>query len=105
MVVGLNLNHAILELQGPECIIPGCTERWVDKAHIEPSGMGGRPSTLEVRNLVGLCRLHHRIFDGNQLQGRQHLMRLLMRSHADHIRDCVSPHRSFATPPTSGSCR
>ena len=79
------LIEAVIRRQGVECLIPGCHEPWADKAHIEPSGMGGRPSLRNPLNLVGLCRPHHDIFDGRILQGRQDLLRTLMRSLADRV--------------------
>lgn len=92
----LELAAQIHEDQGPACIIPGCPNPWTDKAHITPSGSGGRPSTYDPDNLVGLCHEHHMIFDGHQLQGRQLMLRCLMRSRADHIRNCG--RGSFSTP-------
>ena len=81
----LELIEAIIHRQGVECLIPGCHEPWVDRAHIEPSGMGGRPSLRNPLNLIGLCRSHHDIFDGRTIQGRQHLLRTLMRHLADRV--------------------
>ena len=83
--MGQDLADQILTRQGPVCLIPGCGDPWTEKAHIVPSGMGGRPSTYTPENLVGLCKLHHDIFDGRILQGRQDLLRTLMKSHADHV--------------------
>ena len=72
------LARQVLERQGPGCFRPGCPEPWTDLAHIEPSGMGGRPSLLHAGNLVGLCRPCHRIFDGQDLAGRARMLRDLM---------------------------
>jgi hypothetical protein len=47
--------------------------------------MGGRPSTYTAENLVGLCKLHHDVFDGRVLQGRQDLLRVLMKHLADSV--------------------
>ena len=68
-----------MAIQGPQCAMPGCTERWKDAAHIEGSGMGGRASTYVIENMVGLCRADHMIFDGHVMQGRQRMMRRLNR--------------------------
>ena len=68
----------ILDRQGIRCVMPDCDELWSDAAHVEPSGLGGRPSTNVAENLVGLCRTCHDIFDGRRLQGRQHMLRVLM---------------------------
>jgi hypothetical protein len=79
------IDSALFSRQGPYCVIPGCPELWTERAHIWPSGMGGRPSTYRADNLVGLCRPHHDIFDGRQLQGRQHMLRQLMESRRDLV--------------------
>lgn len=79
------LDTALFARQGPWCLIPGCHEPWTERAHIWPSGLGGRPSTYRADNLVGLCHWHHDIFDGRQLEGRQRLMRLLMESRRDLV--------------------
>jgi len=84
----MRLHDEITRLQGPLCAVPGCPSPWTDKAHIDPSGAGGRPSTYSLENLVGLCHPCHMIFDGQQLQGRQRLLRVLMRSRVQHIRHC-----------------
>ena len=68
----------LMAIQGSQCAMPGCTERWKDPAHIEGSGMGGRPSTYVIENMVGLCRADHDIFDGRVMQGRGHMLRVLM---------------------------
>ena len=97
------LREAVLALQGPLCIMPGCSDPWVDRAHIEPSGMGGRPSLANGENLVGLCRYHHDIFDGRSMAGRQRMLRVLMRSHADRIRALrVSEHPELLGDGTAG---
>ena len=83
--MGQDLADQILQRQGPGCLIPGCGDPWAEKAHIEPSGMGGRPSTYTSENLVGLCKLHHDVFDGRVLQGRQDLLRVLMKHLADSV--------------------
>lgn len=80
------LNALVLELQGSKCLMPDCDDPWQEKAHCEPSGMGGRPSTKTPENLVGLCKHHHDVFDGRDLHGRQRMLRLLMRSLADSVR-------------------
>ena len=85
MTTTLSLDEQVLARQGPDCIIPGCTEPWTDKAHIQPSGMGGRPSLNRADNLVGLCRHHHDVFDGRELAGRQNLLRQLMKSLAERV--------------------
>ena len=76
----------ITRLQGPSCLLPSCQELWAHKAHIDASGMGGSPSTFEVTNIVGLCPYHHDVFDNRQPQGRQELMRELMRFMLHTIR-------------------
>jgi hypothetical protein len=58
----------------------------VHPAHIDGSGSGGRLSTYTIDNLVGLCRVHHDQFDGRSLQGRQQLLRELMRYVVVHER-------------------
>lgn len=55
-----------------------CSDWFQDLAHIEPSGMGGRQNRT-ADNLVGLCRHHHRVFDGQDLGGRQRMLRDLMK--------------------------
>ena len=75
----------ILTRQGPTCLIPGCGEAWSEKAHIWPSGMGGRPSMLAPGNRVGLCHGCHDIFDGRDMAGRQRMLRLLMESRRDLV--------------------
>jgi 5-methylcytosine-specific restriction endonuclease McrA len=80
------MREKIRASQGADCLIPSCTDSWLDVAHIDGSGSGGRVSTYKLDNLIGLCRHHHDIFDGHQLQGRQHLMRELMRFLADNAR-------------------
>ena len=79
----LQLIEEIIRRQGTECIVPGCHDPWVDRAHVEPSGMGGRPSLAGAENRVGLCRPHHDIFDGREMYGRQRLFRILMKFLAD----------------------
>ncbi len=79
------LNRKILERQGPLCILPDCDEPWTEKAEIDASGIGGRPSTCTAENLVGRCRTCHAIFDGRILQGRQRMLRTLMRSLAEFV--------------------
>ena len=86
-VLSDSLNDQMLTLQGPACLLPDCTDPWVDKAHIEPSGMGGQPSLSNPENLVGLCRYHHDVFDGRELHGRQRMLRTLMRFAAAVIRE------------------
>lgn len=76
------LRAELLALQGVRCLVPSCTRAWQQMAHIEPSGMGGRPSLRRASNLAGLCGWHHDIFDGRRLEGRQELMRELMASLA-----------------------
>jgi len=71
----------VLERQGPQCIIPACGAPWTDVAHIQGSGMGGRPSTYRAENLVGLCHPCHDAFDGN----RAWLMRTLMEAWARRV--------------------
>jgi hypothetical protein len=85
MLSELELTEEIIRRQGTDCIVPDCSEPWTDKAHIEASGMGGRPSLRTPENNVGLCRPHHDRFDGRELTGRQHLLRQLMRSLADRV--------------------
>ena len=77
------LSDDIRARQGSSCLC--CEHQWVDRAHIWPSGMGGRPSMLKAGNLVGLCRRCHDIFDGRDLQGRQRMMRRLMESRRDLV--------------------
>jgi len=72
----------VLELQGPNCIVPACGVLWTDVAHIWPSGMGGRQSTYRVDNLVGLCHACHTAYDGN----RAWMMRTLMEAQAMRVR-------------------
>ncbi len=73
------MDEEITQLQGTHCIVPTCISAWVDKAHIlEPSGLGGRPSTWVIGNLAGMCRPCHQIFDGHVLQGRQRMLRDLL---------------------------
>jgi len=83
MVTDSPVDDAIHARQGAQCLIPGCPNRWTEKAHIWPSGMGGQPSTYRAENLVGLCRQCHDIFDGRNLAGRQHMLRLLMEARRD----------------------
>lgn len=79
------MRDSIMARQGAECLVPDCPDPWVDGAHIEPSGAGGRPSTYTPKNIIGLCRFHHDVFDGRELHGRQRLLRVLMRSLADRV--------------------
>ena len=72
------LREQLQEVQGYQCAIPSCTEKWVHVAHIEGSGNGGRLSTYVIGNVCGLCRYHHDVFDGRQLQDRQKLLRELL---------------------------
>ncbi len=67
--------------QGLQCGMPWCTNEWTDAAHIDGSGMGGRISTYEIENMVGLCRSCHDTFDGRDLAGRQHMLRQLLAAH------------------------
>ena len=80
----------VLLAQGPACAMPGCTQPWAQLAHVQPSGMGGRPSTYTASNLAGLCVPCHDIFDGRQLAGRQEMLRRLMASHLHHTRRRVT---------------
>ena len=82
------LKEEVRELQGSGCIVPGCSDLGTDLAHICPSGMGGRRSTYNTDNFVLMCREHHQVFDGHQLQGRQLLLRVLVRSRSEHVRNC-----------------
>jgi len=101
------LTDAVLAAQGPGCIVPHCTSLWTQKAHIEGSGHGGRPSTYNPENLVGMCRPHHDIFDGRDMAGRQRMLRDLMRVHADRVRaDRIrmnSPHGEPCCPSCGGA--
>jgi hypothetical protein len=81
------LDLELISQQGATCLMPGCSEPWAQKAHIVPSGMGGRPSTFEADNLVGLCVYHHDVFDGRQLEGRQLMLRTLMKILKLKVRD------------------
>lgn len=74
---------AIGETQGNLCIMPWCEWPWDDAAHIEPSGLGGRPSTNVHTNIVGMCKGCHAIFDGRTLQGRQYMMKSLLKAWLD----------------------
>jgi hypothetical protein len=48
-----------LQARDGRCQFPGCTcERWLDAHHIEHWARGGN---TELRNLVQLCRRHHRL--------------------------------------------
>ena len=82
MTTHLEMEALIFSRQGVKCLMPDCDEDWSDKAHVDGSGMGGRPSTFTIDNMVGLCRPDHRIFDGQDLQGRQYMLRTLMRTLA-----------------------
>ena len=73
----------IARRQGVGCLI--CGERWTDRAHIWPSGIGGQTSTYRAGNIIGLCHPCHMIFDGHQLAGRQHMLRLLMEARRDLV--------------------
>lgn len=72
------LRAVVLDRQGWRCFRPSCPNPWTDLAHIEPSGLGGRPHLYRADNLVGLCRPCHRIFDGQDLAGRARMLRDLM---------------------------
>lgn len=85
VLTDLELTAAIVLRQGTECLVPGCSDPWTDRSHVEPSGMGGRPSLRNPENLVGLCRHHHDVFDGRELHGRQHMLRILMKHLADSV--------------------
>ena len=81
-----DLNETIRARQGYECLIPGCHERWSEKAHIWGRRMGGVPSLRDNPDLVvGLCRSCHDIFDGRSMHGRQRMLRLLMESRRDLV--------------------
>ena len=77
------MDDLILARQGRSCLM--CSEPWTEKAHIWPSGMGGRPSMLRIDNLVGLCHGCHDVFDGRNMAGRQNMMRRLMESKRDLV--------------------
>ncbi len=79
--------------QGHQCAMPWCTNPWSDPAHIDASGMGGRPSTYSIENMVGLCRSCHDTFDGRDLQGRQAMLRSLLAAHVKTSRDAVAKQR------------
>lgn len=72
----------LLERQGPTCAVPACGAAWTDVAHVWPSGMGGRPSTYRIDNLVGLCHPCHTAFDEN----RAWMMRTLMEDRMNRVR-------------------
>ena len=74
------LRRRLAEEQGPICAMPDCHQPWTDMAHIRGSGMGGTPSSYVIDNLVGLCHRDHMVFDGHLLQGRQSMLRVLMRT-------------------------
>ena len=83
------LRAELAELQGDVCGRPSCDEPWIrdgDMAHVYGSGMGGRPSTYRLTNLIGLCRVDHDRFDGRTMQGRQDFMRELMAFYLDSWR-------------------
>ncbi len=48
--------RAVLERQGPLCLIQGCCRPWTEVDHRCALALGG-PDTLD--NLEGLCDLHH----------------------------------------------
>ena len=79
--------------QGYQCAMPWCTNPWSDPAHIDGSGMGGRPSTYNIENMAGLCRSCHDTFDGRDLAGRQYMLRQLLAAHVKVSRDAVTRRR------------
>ena len=82
--------------QGVLCAMPRCRNDWTDPAHIDASGMGGRPSTYSIENMVGLCRSCHDTFDGRTLQGRQAMLRQLLAAHVTATRLGVTKQRKAA---------
>lgn len=74
----IELREEIRKADGTRCVIPSCNHQWVDSAHIRASGIGGQRSSYRLNNLTGMCRLHHDIYDGRQIQGRQDLLAELL---------------------------
>jgi hypothetical protein len=72
----------VRQRQGNLCAVPACGAAWTDVAHVWPSGMGGRPSSYQIDNLVGLCHPCHTAFDGN----RAWMMRTLMEDRMIRVR-------------------
>jgi len=72
------LRGEILKADGARCVIPSCNHQWVDPAHIRASGIGGQRSSYRLKNVAGMCRLHHDIYDGRHIQGRQELLAELL---------------------------
>lgn len=58
------LRAQLWEITRGVCEWPGCGHSADHMAHIEPRGMGGRPSVDRLSNVAALCRTHHDILDG-----------------------------------------
>lgn len=73
----------LLERDGHQCMWPACTlplgyDNPLEMAHIEGKKMGGRGDEAhDIDNLVILCRLHHRMLDGEQRLTRRERIYLL----------------------------
>ena len=73
------LREEALERDGYRCVWPGCQSRDdLEMAHLEPKGMGGRPSVNVIDNVAILCRRHHSLLDGRSHYGlKRELLYLL----------------------------
>lgn len=60
------LRSQLVETFGPACEWPDCGLPGEEMAHIEPRGMGGRPSVDRLDNVAWLCRHHHDVLDGRR---------------------------------------
>ncbi|MFH2072756.1 MAG: hypothetical protein ABIJ75_07905 [Actinomycetota bacterium] len=61
----------LIELDGPNCVWPRCTEPAVERAHFHSKGMGGTPDGRRdsIENQGGMCHSHARISDGEYGSG------------------------------------
>lgn len=74
MALRRELRAAVQELSGGICEWASCHQQGEQLAHIEPSGLGGRPSMDRLENVAWLCTYHHDVFDGRR-KGAHHELR------------------------------
>jgi len=69
----------------PECRLPISIVNPLELAHLEPRGMGGRPSTNTPENTVIMCRFHHSLLDGRTHEGLKRELITLLKAYLREV--------------------
>ena len=88
------LRQMVFDRANDFCEWPKCHQPAEELAHLEPRGMGGRPSVDRADNLMALCGFHHDILDGRTHAGlRRAMLDLLTHIIAPGPYDLPEPRR------------